>query len=201
MDTPYLGDLPPGTKRCDVCQEPINSAARKCVHCGSDQGWRSRLTISSTMLSLVIALLSVLTVAVPVIATLWTPQNSDLVLAFQGTTADDVFVLVSNQGIRPGSVRAGSFSVKDGGTLVLHIAGLPKNVPKIIEPGKSELVTLYSDSLYESTSSIDACMLQLLGTDFLGRPTDKTIDVECTRSLSFISAHKQPRPARPAPDE
>ena len=146
------------------------------------------------MLSLVIALLSILTVAVPVVLTMWTPKNSDLVFTLHGSTEENIYVLVSNQGIRPGSFRSGSLEVTNGGTLGLHIFGLAKNAPKIIDPGKSEIIPLYSEFVYESISpEIDICSLGFIDINFQGTQEKRKISVDCGQVREFIWEHKKPR--------
>jgi hypothetical protein len=104
-----MADVPPESdrhkKQCTTCGEEIAYTARKCIHCDSYQDWRRYLTFSSTVLALLVALLSVATVAGPVFRDLLTIKDSDLVASFQGVNADDqaVFV-VSNLGTRPGTV-------------------------------------------------------------------------------------------------
>ena len=132
MAEAHVGPLPDGTKPCKICQEPINRGARKCIHCQSSQGWLSGLAVSATMMSLLVALVSVLAAAVPAFKSLLTPVNSDLVFVPQGMTRETVSVLVYNRGIRPGTFRSGSVAF-DGALLTLHISDLPKNEPKIVE--------------------------------------------------------------------
>lgn len=78
MAETHIGELPPGTKRCKVCAEPINISAKKCIHCQSDQEWTSRLGFSATVLSLLVALITVLTAAIPVIRDAITPRDLGL---------------------------------------------------------------------------------------------------------------------------
>ena len=63
-------DVPPEPERhkkqCTTCGEEIANSARKCIHCDTYQDWRRYLTFSSTVLALLVALLSVATVAGPV---------------------------------------------------------------------------------------------------------------------------------------
>lgn len=53
------------SKECKVCGEEIKDCAFKCVHCSSFQNWRRYLTFSSTVLSLFVALASVIAVGTP----------------------------------------------------------------------------------------------------------------------------------------
>ena len=87
MSEAHVGPLPEGMKHCRVCAEPINKAAQKCIHCQSEQStWRQRLGFSSTVLALLIALISVLSSAVPVFERALTPKDSHLSFAYLGAT-------------------------------------------------------------------------------------------------------------------
>lgn len=55
------------TAQCVVCRQPIPTGARKCTTCGSFQSWIRYLTFSNSVLSLLIALLSVSALGIPVI--------------------------------------------------------------------------------------------------------------------------------------
>src|SRR5215467_12617372 len=84
-------------KSCKVCGEDIKKEARKCTHCDSYQDWRANVGFSNTVLSLLVALCSVLTVAVPVILDTVTPKNSDLRFAYHGISDHSITVLVTNK--------------------------------------------------------------------------------------------------------
>jgi hypothetical protein len=105
------------TKPCKVCGEAIKLAARKCIHCDSYQDWHADIGMSSTMLSLLIALFSVLTVSVPVVRDAITPSISNLKFSYQGTASKIITVLVANTGVRTGTVRY---------PMALHVAGIGK---------------------------------------------------------------------------
>ena len=51
--------------RCRVCHEEIEVDARKCIHCNSFQNWRRFLNLGNTTLALIVALISVVSLAVP----------------------------------------------------------------------------------------------------------------------------------------
>jgi hypothetical protein len=185
----HVGELPPGTKPCKICREPINSEARKCIHCQSSQSFLSGLAVSATMMSLLVALVSVLSAAVPAMRSLLTPVNSDLVFVPQGVTAQTVSVLVSNRGIRPGSLRSGAVELDNGALLQLHICDLPKNEPRIIDAGKTELVRMYSSAQLESPADAKECLLGIINTDFRGVDRRDTVKLHCGNVLPFLSAH------------
>lgn len=52
-------------KKCLVCKKNIEDGATKCVYCGSHQNWKRHLALSTTVLSLFVALASVLAVGIP----------------------------------------------------------------------------------------------------------------------------------------
>jgi hypothetical protein len=91
-------------KPCGVCAEPIRLAAKNCRHCGSYQGRWSRLGLSAAVLSLLVALVSALGFAIPIVKDALTTRDSHLVAAFQGITPYGISVLVSNLGTSPGSI-------------------------------------------------------------------------------------------------
>jgi hypothetical protein len=84
------------SKPCVVCQEPIKLHASKCIHCGSYQDWRSNISfsLSTSVLSLLVALITVLTAAVPVLKEALTPKNSHLTFSFQGASTDPIRLVV-----------------------------------------------------------------------------------------------------------
>jgi hypothetical protein len=91
-------------KRCRTCGEEIVESAQKCIHCDAYQDWRRYLAFSSTVLALLVALLSVATVAGPVFRDLVITKDSKLVASFQGFSDGQAVFVVSNSGSRPGTV-------------------------------------------------------------------------------------------------
>ena len=95
---------------CKQCRIGIPHAARLCSHCNSYQDWRGHLTVSSSVLALLVALISVTTTALPVVSSaLSDPQSQSLVSrpVFQGVK---LTVAVSNVGNGPAVFRDGSIS-------------------------------------------------------------------------------------------
>jgi hypothetical protein len=79
-------------------------AARKCIHCDSYQDWRGEITFSSTILSLLVALVAILTAFIPAMVTVLTPNNSSIGSTFQWEEDDQLAVYAYNSGVRPGNV-------------------------------------------------------------------------------------------------
>lgn len=76
------------TKPCRACRSPIHAEANKCVACGSAQDWTRFVALSSSVLALAVALVSVLTFALPIWkAQFYRPRPVPLV-AFVGPIAE-----------------------------------------------------------------------------------------------------------------
>jgi hypothetical protein len=185
----HVGELPPGTKACVVCGEPINIVASRCIHCQSEQGWIRRVGVSTTVLSLAVALVSVLAVAVPALKETLTTKNSHLVFSIQGASAGTVYVLVSNQGIRPGSV-AGVAEVCTSENRCAW-AKRPLNEITLLGPGQSALLEFYPDGANPHMTKKDkssSCEVGGLTTDFVGRTTLWTVPIECMLTDHIVPA-------------
>ena len=65
-------------RACFNCAETLPQAAKYCTHCSTYQDWRKYLPFSSTVLSLLVALLAVLGTTVPVIKTALESENPEL---------------------------------------------------------------------------------------------------------------------------
>jgi hypothetical protein len=63
---------------CAECAEQISSSAKKCLQCSSFQDWRRYLPVSSTVLSIMVAFVSVLTVFVTVVLNATKEKNTNI---------------------------------------------------------------------------------------------------------------------------
>ena len=95
---------PNKTSRCYLCQEPIYPTAKMCNACHSYQDWRRFFSFSSVILSLLIALISVVSAVGPGIVGMLFPPRSHLVVASCDYTKDGIAVLVQNDGSRLGEI-------------------------------------------------------------------------------------------------
>jgi hypothetical protein len=92
------------SSRCRYCKEPIYPRARRCNACGSFQDWRRFFDFSAVILSLLVALVSVLSAIVPQIANLLPPWGSKLKVSSYYFSTDAVSLLVENRGNKPGHI-------------------------------------------------------------------------------------------------
>lgn len=206
MAQAHIGELPEGTKRCKVCQEPINAKAEKCIHCSSDQTWRLRLGFSATILALLVALVTVLGAAAPVIKDLLLPTNSNLVATFQGADTKSttehlaLHVLVSNTGNRPGTVTADtSFLFSDEWDvpgLAVRLVEPARPTERVVEAGKFALltfsITASLDRLKDVAQKVvkslrdkktERCRLLVSSVDNKGKPKSQWVELNCLSVL------------------
>jgi len=190
---------------CKICGEPISTTARKCTHCDSYQDWRGGINISNTVLSLLVALVSVLAVAIPAIHEALKAKNSELRFAFQGANTEAITIFATNSGTRPGTVQSTlTLKVSAAGKTVevpLTIQLRESSAATIIEPSQSRLLDLNppADSgptervlshYFKDPISIDldkaSCTIPIESNDFRTKRSTAEIPVQCKELSGFI---------------
>lgn len=190
MAEAHIGPLPEGMKHCKICGEPINSKALKCIHCQGEQSWgRRRLGFSSTILSLLVALITVLTAAVPVVREAIVQKNSNLNFSFQTANDRVIYIFASNTGVRPGSIGESYLHISQKQNYGLRIDG--NHGARVIEAGKSELIPLVRDKrpVFADEDADDPrerkCFVFVHSTNFVGLAGYNKISAPCTSFLNF----------------
>jgi hypothetical protein len=196
----HIGELPKGTKRCVICGEPINLAARKCIHCDSLQNAvQQRLGLSTNVLSLSVALVSVLGVVVPILVESATRDDSRLVFSLQHVTDTELFVIVTNQGKEAGTVATASLRLKDGKNVELRSS--ERSPVEVIEPKKSILLRFHkfiidgrrvAPEVPFDVPADQTCILSFDATSFQGDRTAPLIERPCTAFAPFVKLTAAP---------
>lgn len=116
-----MNDAPvaPATKPCRVCGEDIKASAQKCIRCDSYQDWRGRLGLSSTVLALLVALISVITNGVPIISAAFEAKIVPLKFVFQ-----DVFSRAERANGAERLTQIASVWIYNAGTQPAFVSGL-----------------------------------------------------------------------------
>lgn len=165
---------------CRTCKETIKAGARKCIHCESYQDWRRFLAVGNTTLSLLVALASVLGVAVPLLWSRFSEHEENIAISLLDCDPREAVarLLLSNLGDRAGGVRA----VK---------VATPKqewelDIPypdTILEPQKTREIRAHSFRYLpeldreQSTSSI--CHIRVALVRFSGEERNEEIPYSC----------------------
>jgi len=90
---------------CCECKELMPKGASKCTHCGSFQNWRRYLSLSSVVLSLLVALISVSTVGISVFRDNIISKYAKLDVVILNQESDLKFqLLIRNAGNAPGLI-------------------------------------------------------------------------------------------------
>jgi hypothetical protein len=114
------------TKPCSSCAEPIRLAAKKCVSCDSYQDWRRHFSASSTVLSLLVALLAILGPAISSIKSAIHTPRAEPRIALSSVEHHIVSLLISNGGDAAASISSGRIEYPYG------------NIAWLTRPGQSD---------------------------------------------------------------
>jgi hypothetical protein len=175
--------------KCLVCREDIQEGAKKCIHCDSYQDWRRYFSVGTVVLSLLIALFSVLTTLIPVVLDAFHTPRAKLEFKVLECKVDGVRVRVRNTGDQLTAVSGGEVRLHRGGGAVEPGWALkPAGGAKTIFPGKQSEFRLALDSsdglLPRARGDGDECRYQveLIEESLLGEASGRLIDFcECPR--------------------
>lgn len=95
------------TKLCLQCSLSIPKEARLCHHCNAYQDWRGYVSVSSTVLALILAIMSVGSFIVPPMVKWFANDASDIVVTSPVARGETVYLVASNLGSKPGVIRDG----------------------------------------------------------------------------------------------
>jgi len=129
-----------------VCHNEIPRGAKICTECNSYQDWRRHFGISSTILSLLVALFSVLTVAIPVVRNALTPERSDIHCSLVRWGGAEATLLITNRGSRPAVVRNLRLDPIENRAVQSPVSFATELNDPILEPGKFRTITFYGVS-------------------------------------------------------
>ena len=186
------------TRPCRVCGEEIKTSARKCVHCGSYQDLRSHLSSdTTTILSLVVAIISLSITAIPVISNALKGESSNFSFSLQSPSEKAIPVFVSNSGARPGTIWKVELTLArlDSAKWEQHeLTSTDDGLrwPLVIEAGSSKLFSFSypvpHDNFEIPYDYRGDCRLVVFYTDFGG--TDGAIRqrFRCDRITPFLAA-------------
>jgi hypothetical protein len=170
-------DTPEQTQKlCRTCSQLIPSLAKKCTHCGDFQDWRSHLGMSTTVLSLLVALVSVSSQAIPVILSAIKPEASAEIRAtLQGSDRFFLTILATNTGQLTGGVNRVYISAKNRSAVWFQE---PNTFPVFIG-SNSETAIRFIISDKVRLRNAEGCQLHVVYFDSKGRVFESIQDFEC----------------------
>lgn len=127
-------------KFCRRCAEEIPREATVCRPCGAYQDWRVFVPGSSIVLSLLLAIFSVLGTVAPKIGE-WMHRNSETSVLIVDGDKDDLCVAVSNDGNRPAMLRGFELTF-EGIPLPAQELVLKKGTDALVMPRENKLLRL-----------------------------------------------------------
>lgn len=180
------------TTHCKLCKEEIKKDALVCVHCSNYQNWKRYLNFSSIIFSLIIAAFTIFGFTYPYLKEKLQPLKTELNATLMGTTSKHLYLLVSNTGNRPGSIKdiivteyGYSRKIKTPGGTRISIQADSLEEFQVIEPRESKIVELLFDGplifpeYYDNTKLNmykSICTLRINAVAFDGSLT-KEIDI------------------------
>jgi hypothetical protein len=123
--------------RAAQCGLQIPNGARVCHYCGSHQDWRGYLNLSSTVLALLVALVSVLSTSIPVLFKAIQGEDSRLGFALPTMTADRILIVATNLGTRPGVIESAGMNIVVGDRLL--VGEIEDFTTSMVAPGNRQI--------------------------------------------------------------
>lgn len=162
------------TVPCPMCREPVDPKARLCRHCKSDLTWRRHISISSTTIAMITALIAVLGTVGPAAKRMFMPSDASISATLVGSDRNGVTMLLQNAGGKAGTVSRA------------HVR-LPTNAGKIFS---ADFVAVPTAAFVDSEKN----MLQYFQLEwgFLEEPkSGKPNSLECDYQISGLKSGMQ----------
>lgn len=170
--------------RCRLCHSLMPAVARVCKSCGARQDWQRHIALSSTVLALWIALISVISTGLPPIKRALFPYSaikiSLLGLGFSefsdATELPSLYLVASNSGERAGVIGGVVRMDAPGGLVFLHTETL------MVQPGTTQLIRLTHEpgmmlSYPDITSKPEHCFLEVTELSFEGKSSQHHVEL------------------------
>lgn len=144
------------SRHCIDCKQVVLAGQKKCAVCGSFQDWRRYLSVSSTLLSLLVALISVTGVVAPILKDTLTREESAVVTRVSSGKNGQIRLVAQNAGSAAGFL--GDVRIITDGAK--HIASSGGFVA--VQPNNFELKNINLDREYTRfMASAGKCLLEV----------------------------------------
>jgi len=188
-----------GQVKCSMCLNPIWAGARKCTHCDSYQGRLGYLTVGNIVLAVLVALLSVVSLAYLNAQKALHRPDSQMTVQFQDIIDEHVFLMVSNPGDRSGGLGAIELRIKGvrPKDIVLPVRVIDWSVGKtLVKPADTTQIDLFLEKpivLTEREVSLlrtAQCELVINTTEFSGRTQQFVFKRPCEALRRFMVSQR-----------
>ena len=190
-----VGDFPEDvqTKACATCGALMPVLALKCTKCESYQNWYRGVTLSTTVLALLTALVSVIGAIVPNFWNWATSGNSRVAVSFaHDDDQGGFFLTATNDGDRSGSIADVIVELSVKGRPLKFDGTLDQQSNPTVEPGKSQKIRYTLDVgthlvPYAVTDVQGACVIRVNIHEFSGAKKSEALSRDCKdlRPLDF----------------
>lgn len=209
---------PEATKRCIQCAHEIPADAKKCKDCSSYQNWRRHLTLGQNLLTLVLAVLTVLGILGPFVLKLVERFQVTVVAheiaggSVPGQETIERFVFFSNPGTKPAFVVSAKLrlvdeqgkALRDSQGQTLWLAQFPADwkEPKVIPAGE-QTIEKFSFSRKDSRIPRDrpsrATAMEVAVVNASGSIQKLPLKKVSTTTLDLPASSAPAAPAEPEP--
>lgn len=177
----------PANNLCSICKHEMPVGAVKCVKCDSYHDWRRFLGVSSTMLGLLVALVSVLAFAIPIWKETLVPKVMKPHVVLMNVADDGSAIFsISNAGTAPGALQLMAIG-RDKNVANFDLLALYSG-DALLAPGEAQIKRLYLktepsensldlESAMRMFRSKSACVMQAFFIDVNGQRIKVDVDI------------------------
>jgi hypothetical protein len=180
----------PKNSKCLVCKEDIRYGAKKCTKCESFQDWRRYFQFNIVVLSLLVALFSVVATSVPVIKSVVLPE-ADVRFSFLHFNSKHIVIVATNIGRRAAVLKEVKLNMVDKQNgdirdLPLVVRGDAGKKEIIIAPDKWTVLSFTPSNPEDSFDLIEpadyrSCQLDFFTLDLNHEPKRFSINMDCDK--------------------
>lgn len=196
-------EFPAGEKKvCKTCGALMPSQAVKCTACDTIYGWRGYISVSTTTLALITALISVSATGIAPLMDALKTHDSKLTVSLQGDDNNGALLLLAiNVGDRPGGVANVDLSIpfkdeKPNQPRRIYSGYIDDKSPSFVNPGNGVQVrvrfkideSVKARSIYDVSGN---CVINVTTVEFSGRQQPFRFERDCGQFYTVIGLNER----------
>jgi RNA polymerase subunit RPABC4/transcription elongation factor Spt4 len=198
-----ITEFPDGNKKvCKTCGALMPSEALKCTKCDTIYGWRGYLSVSTTTLALITALISVSATAITPLLNALKSHDSKLTISLQGDDNNHALLLLAiNSGDRPGGIGTVDIYIpfkneKPNQPKPIYSGYIDDKSPSFVNPGYGVQVrvrfnidtSVKTRSIYDVSGN---CVITVTTVEFSGRQQSFRFERNCGDLYTVIGLNER----------